>query len=139
MSNDLAITQIDFNGTFLKQFDLMIPKKYKNNKDLWVTVRDHYLSETTKNKELYDTALKEYLRLQELKNNNITIMSDRDLFSDCVNQMAQVISNQKKLYSNFLKYISSLLEDKFDIKSNFTLQSSRTRGSRTRNSKTITK
>lgn len=124
---DLAITQIDFEGMFLKAFDDTIPRKYKNNFQLWTSVRDTYISQTQINKENYLNLVKEYTNLINFKKEGITIMTEGDLFGDRITKMATIICEQKQLYSNFLQYLSHLLEDSFDTKSIVSTRTSRSR------------
>lgn len=117
METQLGITQINFDESFIKSFDDMIPKKYKSNHELWIKIRDEYMFQTNKNKDLYTNILTEYTNLVDLKNSGVTIMSSKDQFSEKVTNMAQIILNQQRLYSNFLHYITHLIEDSFDVKS----------------------
>ena len=124
---DLGITQIDFDVTFLKSFDDSIPKKYRTNTQLWTYIRDTYISQTQINKENYLNLVNQYTQLANLKKEGITIMSEKDLFGEYTTKMATIVSEQKLLYSNFLNYISHLLEDSFDIKSMVSTRTSRSR------------
>jgi hypothetical protein len=111
---ELGITKINFDETF--SFNDSIPKKYKNNIQLWTSIRDAYILETKKNKELYLDVLGNYTNLNNLKKEGITIMAENDQFSSLITKMASIISEQKKLHSNFLHYISQLSNDAFDTK-----------------------
>lgn len=123
----LAITQIDFEGIYLKSFDDTIPRKYKTNPQLWTSIRDTYISQTQINKEKYFNLVKEYTHLTDLKKEGITIMTETDQFGDIITKMAMVIREQKMLYSNFLQYLSQLIDDSFDLKSMISNRTSRSR------------
>lgn len=112
--NELSITKINFDESF--SFNESIPKKYKNNYQVWTSIRDNYISQTKTNKELYHKLLNDYINLTNLRKEGVTIMSEKDLFADLITKMAIVVSEQKKLHSNFLHYISRLSTDSFDNK-----------------------
>lgn len=126
------ITKVDFDKDFLNNddnFDGYVIRSYRNNKTLWIDVKDAYLRQTKENKQIYEEYLSEYNRLQELKNNGISIYSKGDPLGELMKNMAEKVNEQKILYSNFLHHINHINTNlgKFDSKSISTIRSRRSR------------
>lgn len=126
------ITEVDFDKDFLnngENFDGYIVRSYRNNKTLWIDVKESYLKQTQENKQIYNEYLSEFKERTLLLKNGISIYSKGDPLGELMKNMAEKVNEQRNLYSNFLHHINHINSNlgKFDSKSISTVRSRRSR------------